>query len=53
MKRQAWTRLERQLLPFADLVITVNEFIAEELHRRYHRPNPLVVLNCPDPPPLR
>jgi glycosyltransferase involved in cell wall biosynthesis len=51
IKRQAWTRLERQLLPFADLVITVNEFIAEELHRRYHRPDPLVVLNCPDPPP--
>lgn len=50
LKRTAWSALERELLPFADLAITVNEFIAEEMGRRYRRPPPLVVLNCPDPP---
>ncbi len=51
LRRGAWTRLERELLPFADLAITVNEFIAEEMARRYHCPTPMVLLNCPDPPP--
>ncbi|HUS17485.1 MAG TPA: glycosyltransferase family 4 protein [Chloroflexia bacterium] len=50
VKRGAWTERERAWLPFADLVITVNEFIAEEIARRYSRPAPLVVYNCPDPP---
>src|SRR5205085_1270352 len=36
---------------FADLSITVNEFIAEEMARRYHCRPPLVLLNCPAPPP--
>src|SRR5207253_7902587 len=51
LKRQAWIDLEHRLLPFADLAITVNEFIAEEMARRYRQPPPLVVYNCPDPPP--
>ena len=51
LKRRAWVRLERRLIRRADLVITVNEFIAAELARRYGIPDPLVVLNCPDPPP--
>lgn len=51
LKRMSWIHLEHELLPFADLAITVNEFIAEEMARRYRRPAPLVVYNCPDPPP--
>jgi len=51
LKRAAWGALEAQLLPFADLSITVNEFIAEEMARRYHQPAPLVIYNCPDLPP--
>lgn len=50
LKRGAWMRRERQLAPHADLSITVNEFIAEEIARRNNMPAPLVVLNCPDPP---
>ncbi|MBF6612057.1 MAG: glycosyltransferase family 4 protein [Chloroflexi bacterium] len=51
LKRKAWLRLEKRLLPQADLAITVNELIAEEMSRRYSVPPPLVILNCPDPPP--
>jgi glycosyltransferase involved in cell wall biosynthesis len=51
LKRGAWRRLEGKLLPQADLAITVNELIAGEMSRRYGVPPPLVVLNCPDPPP--
>lgn len=51
MKRKAWIRLERKLIKEADLVVTVNEFIAAELSQRYGVPPPLVVMNCPDPPP--
>jgi glycosyltransferase involved in cell wall biosynthesis len=51
LRRGAWIALERELLPFADLTITVNEFIAEHMARVYRRDPPLVVLNCPDPPP--
>jgi glycosyltransferase involved in cell wall biosynthesis len=50
LKRGSWRRLEGRLLPRADLSITVNELIADEMSRRYHVPPPLVVLNCPDPP---
>lgn len=50
LKRGTWQRLEGLLLPKADLAITVNELIAEEMSKRYHVPPPLVVLNCPDPP---
>src|SRR5207302_1712251 len=31
LKRRAWRRLEGRLLPEADLAITVNELIAEEM----------------------
>lgn len=51
LKRRSWQRLEGRLLPRADLAITVNELIAEEMSKRYHVPPPLVLLNCPDPPP--
>lgn len=51
LRRRAWRRLEKRLIKRADLTVTVNEFIAEELHRRYGVPTPLVVMNCPDPPP--
>jgi glycosyltransferase involved in cell wall biosynthesis len=50
LRKGYWSRLEARLLPRADLAITVNELIAEEMARRYHVPPPLVVLNCPDPP---
>ena len=43
--------LSARLLPRADLAITVNELIAAEMSKRYSVPPPLVVLNCPDPPP--
>lgn len=51
LKRGAWRRLEGRLLPQADLSVTVNELIADEMGKRYGVPPPLVVLNCPDPPP--
>lgn len=51
LKRKSWLRLERELMPHADLSITVNELIAEEMALRNNVPPPLVVLNCPDPPP--
>lgn len=50
LKRGAWRRLERKLIPHADLIITVNPFIAQELAKRYSVPLPLIVLNCPNPP---
>ena len=50
LKRANWRRLEARLLPRCDLSLTVNDFIAAEMARRYHVPAPLVVLNCPDPP---
>jgi len=51
LKRGSWRRLEARLLPRADLAITVNDLIAREMSRRYKVPPPLVLLNCPDPPP--
>lgn len=51
LKRASWRRLEARLLPRCDLALTVNDFIAAEMARRYRVPPPLVVLNCPDPPP--
>ncbi len=50
LKRRAWSNLEKRLLPKANLAITVNELIAEEMAKRYGVPAPMVVLNCPDPP---
>jgi glycosyltransferase involved in cell wall biosynthesis len=44
----AWIRLlERLLMKHADVVLTVNEFIAEELQRRYAITMPKVILNTP------
>lgn len=51
LKRDSWRRLEARLLPQCDLALTVNDFIAQEMAARYQVPPPLVVLNCPDPPP--
>jgi glycosyltransferase involved in cell wall biosynthesis len=51
LRKRYWSRREARLLPQADLAITVNELIACEMARRYNVPPPLVVLNCPDPPP--
>jgi glycosyltransferase involved in cell wall biosynthesis len=51
LKRGSWKRLEARLLPQAGLAITVNDLIAEEMSTRYNVPPPLVLLNCPDPPP--
>ncbi|HET6262800.1 MAG TPA: glycosyltransferase family 4 protein [Chloroflexia bacterium] len=51
LRRRAWMQLERRLIKKVDLVVTVNEFIAAELSSRYGVPAPLVVMNCPDPPP--
>ena len=46
-QRPFWARTERRWLPRADLVITVNDLIAEELSIRYHTDKPVVVLNGP------
>ncbi len=51
LRKRYWSRLEGRLLPRADLAITVNELIAEEMARRYKVKPLLVLLNCPDPPP--
>jgi glycosyltransferase involved in cell wall biosynthesis len=51
LKRRAWRRLEKRMTPRTDLNITVNDLIAEEMARRYGIRPPLVVLNCPNPPP--
>src|SRR5437762_1100810 len=53
LKRRSWSRLESRLLPKADLAFTVNELIAGEMSKRYNVLPPLVLLNCPDPPPGR
>lgn len=50
IRRRAWRRVEHALLPRADLTITVNELIADELARRHDVARPLVLHNCPDPP---
>ncbi|MCC6781742.1 MAG: glycosyltransferase [Planctomycetes bacterium] len=45
-------RDEKELLPRCAAVITVNEFLALELHRIHHVPMPWVVYNSVEPPPL-
>ena len=49
--RVYWTAVERRLLPRVDAAITVNEFIAAEMARRYRCPVPEVVLNVAEAPP--
>lgn len=46
-QRPLWVRAERRWLPRADLVITVNDSIAEELAIRYGVETPMVVFNGP------
>lgn len=46
-QRPLWARTERRWLPRADLVITVNDLIAEELATKYRVRTPLVVFNGP------
>lgn len=50
LRRKAWARIENRLIKKAELVITVNEFIAAELSHRYGVAPPMVVMNCPNPP---
>ena len=41
--------IENHFIRRIDAVVTVNDFIAEELRRRYAIPLPSVVMNCPEP----
>lgn len=50
VRRGAWRRLERRLLPRVDAALTVNDLIARELARRNGVAPPEVVLNCPERP---
>lgn len=56
-ERRILRSFEGLLIRFADLVITVNEFIASEMSSRYGIPLPTVVMNCPKaqvtPEPLK
>jgi glycosyltransferase involved in cell wall biosynthesis len=47
VQRLIFRLLERRLIRRADAVITVNEFFARELSRRYGVALPIVVRNCP------
>lgn len=49
--RAIMRQMESFMIRFADLVMTVNEFIASELSSRYRIPAPTVVINCPKSPP--
>ena len=42
-------RVEARYIRQMDAVVTVNDLIADELHRRYQTPQPKVVMNCPEP----
>ena len=46
-EKWAYTKLERNLFPQADVSITVNKTIAEELAKRYGVCEPTVIMNCP------
>lgn len=39
--------LERYLIPYSDLVITVSNMIGKEYQRLYSIPAPAIILNCP------
>lgn len=39
--------LERYLIPYSDLVITVSDMIGKEYQRLYSIPPPSIILNCP------
>jgi glycosyltransferase involved in cell wall biosynthesis len=50
VRRGRWRRIEKELLPRCALATTVNEFIAEEMAKRYGVPPPEVLYNCPRKP---
>jgi glycosyltransferase involved in cell wall biosynthesis len=50
VRRGYWRRTEKRLLPACLLATTVNEFIADEMARRYGVPPPEVIYNCPQAP---
>ena len=41
--------VEARYIRKMDVVVTVNDLIADELRRRYGIPQPTVVMNCPEP----
>lgn len=45
-QKENLTRLEANLIKKTDLVITINDSIAEELSHRYDIPKPLILMNC-------
>jgi len=50
-RRRICALFERLVVNFADVILTVNPYIASELHRRYKTKKEVnVVLNCPDQP---
>jgi len=48
--RKLTRNIESLLIRSADIVTTVNEFIALELSSRYGVPHPIVIMNCPRTP---
>lgn len=50
MKKRYWSKVEGSLLPRCDAASTVNEFIAEEMGRRYKVKPPVVIYNATNPP---
>jgi glycosyltransferase involved in cell wall biosynthesis len=50
VRRGYWRRTEKRLLPACLLATTVNEFIAQEMAKRYGVPPPEVIYNCPQAP---
>jgi len=53
-EKMLWCAVEDKYIRDCDLVITVNQSIAEELEHRYHIETPLVIRNCemlPEPLP--
>ena len=49
-KREFYTQVEANFIKYPDLVITVNESIAEEMAKRYEIKKPEVILNALDAP---
>jgi glycosyltransferase involved in cell wall biosynthesis len=51
LRRGYWRKVEARLLSKCDAASTVNEFIAEEMAKRYHVPPPTVIYNATNPSP--
>lgn len=47
IRRGYWRRTEGRLLPHCQVATTVNEFIADEMAKRYNVTAPEVLYNCP------